>query len=255
MKSKNRLVLICAIALVMTIAVGATLAYFYGEATVVNKFNTAGDGDDPSPTITETGWTELPTDSPDFPGDIRRKDPTLINKGGDGYGRIMIELKDKDGSLITDSKRAGLIMDMIIYTTDTLKAPEDCMDLATLKAKYPKQYNDELFVYDDARSTTGRYFYNLKDILKGNDKATLFTYVVYPTDYTKEQMELMGNFNIVVTGQMVQAKNLTKDTAMDALQKEYENYNNATPAPSASVTPSPSASVSPSPSASVSPTP
>lgn len=247
MKSKNRLVLICAIALVMTIAVGATLAYFYGEDQKVNKFTTAGETDAPSPTITEPEWTEKPTDDPDFPGDIRPKDPTLVNKGGEGYGRVVVELIDKaTGARITDPARAKLIMDMIIYTTEDLESPRDSMKLEKVNT-YP-DFNETLFEKDDVRSTTGRTFYNLKEIMKKDGRAVLFTYVVLPTDYEAEEMELMGDFNIVITGQMIQTKNLTKDEALAEMDAKL-----AAPAPSPS--PTATTSASPSPSASPSTTP
>lgn len=210
MKNKNRIVLICAIALVMTIAVGATLAYFYGEHNVTNRFSTASSDKLPTAIITEPNWP-TPTSSNDpgpepFPGDVIPKDPTIVNKGGEAYGRIVIKLYERadDGTrtAMTDTTKINTIMTMLVND----KPAKNKYSWAELSAAGFNHVNTTDFTLDTTKGIANEFYYNINNKLTGNDSYTLFHYVAFPYDFTKEDMAKLGKFDIDVTAQVIQAQ-------------------------------------------------
>lgn len=231
MKNRNRLMVICSIALVMMVAIGATLAYFTSIGSAENKFSTA-DPDSPTHgvdvTITEPGWTD-DNGSDMMPGDIARKDPTIVNKKGTAYGRVVIVLYDtKDPANpveMTDAARAQKIMDLIFYDESKFDAsgkPNTKMTTAELQAL--PRINDKFVHAARASRPAGQFFYNIKDnnTIKQGERLQLFSGVCIPSDFTEADIKELGNFTMKVFGQAIQTKNLTWDEAEVELDAQLD---------------------------------
>lgn len=244
MSNKKRLMAICSIAMVMLVAVGATLAYFFSEDTASNKFTTAGT--DPTSgvevTITEPGWTES-NGNEMFPGDVARKDPRIVNKRGEAYARIVILLYDTTSGgtpvLITDKARADKIMQLTFYDESRFTGGvASKMDSATLAA-LPRINSSQFTLVTDHSFGPGVFIYDYKgaggtNILPAGTSAQLFSGVAIPTDFVKEDLLALGNFNLDVVGQAVQVKNLTAAEAriqLDNLLTTKLAGGSATPTP------------------------
>ena len=229
-KNRSRLMLVCTSLLLAAMVTGGTLAYFFDQSTKVNNFTTAGT-DNPN-----TG-VDVDVEEPNFdsdeaqdtlPGDTIAKDPTVVNNRGDVYVRFVMELQDASGATITDETRASKILDMIVYSAGALN--KDSSYSYDKIASYPTV--NDMFEIDVTRSSTGKYYYNYiggnpKGILTHEERVTLFDYVVVPTDWTQKDIAVVGNFNIVVTAQAIQAENITSaDAAFSALDGEIANAGN-----------------------------
>lgn len=229
-EKRSKLMLACTALLLAAMVTGGTLAYFFDQSTKVNNFTTAGT-DNP-----DTG-VDVDVEEPNFevdeaqdalPGDTIMKDPTVVNNRGDVYVRFVMELQEASGATITDETRANKILDMIVYSGGTLDT--DTSYSSDQIAGYPTV--NEQFELDSTRSSAGKYYYNYiggtpEGILTNGQKVTLFDFVVVPTDWTQTDIAVVGNFNIVVTAQAIQAENMTDaNAAFDALDDEIANAGN-----------------------------
>lgn len=252
-KKRTTIIVVCLVALVMTVTIGATLAYFTSQDQKINKFTGAGNDDKGGTEIevVEPSWD--PNNGKDiFPGDTIPKDPTAVNLRDDSFVRLFVEVYEQDdsnvngtatrpagcGAKITDPARLSKIQSMIFYKS-TAGNPGP-LSIAALAA-YPR-YNSDNYVLDTTRSVNGTLVYNYKGIMPKSTtadvaKRVLFTHVAAPTEWNQDDIKYVGNFNIVVTGQAIQAKNLTFDTAWAALDAQLILDATKTPAPSASTTP------------------
>ncbi|MCL2352969.1 MAG: SipW-dependent-type signal peptide-containing protein [Firmicutes bacterium] len=250
---KRKFVTIAAAALLAaSVGLGMSLAYFHDSKTVTNEFTSAGNNDDGSGTgigLEEPNWD--PDNGSDIlPGDVIPKDPTVTNLLGPSYVRFVVTVVDKDaGEVITDPARSAMIIKMLSYSDPVLTA-DDKISSAELESPDFVHINPE-FALDAAKSGDGVYYYNFVGdgsgdnaaggaIMPGADAETgetvskvLFNSVVVPTDW--DQSDLLysapdpsadpplagsngiGNFDIVVTAQAIQAQNLTFATAFDAM--------------------------------------
>ncbi len=221
-KRKKKIVVVCAVMLIAALTVGGTLAYFFDQATATNEFTTAGTNNPDTGVdidVVEPDWEEDEAQD-SLPGDTIAKNPTVTNNRGNVYVRFIVELQDEDGSTITDKARADKIMDAIIYSngaidTNTSYSYSQIENYPTVNSQ---------FTLDSGRSTVGKYYYNYtanNGIMTNGQSAELFDFVVIPTDWTQTDIAVLGNFNIVVTAQAIQAENIANaDAAFKALDNE-----------------------------------
>lgn len=221
----GKIILFTAAALVLTLA-GAkqTLAYLTSRESVTNTF-TVGDLDIG---FQEPDWNPDDGDGKNvYPGYSVYKNPTVKNttssKNGEEpcYARIRILLADGAGELISDTKRTALIKKMIRYDstyTGTFDAKGSGRNITqgrvpgySLKEIERLPMINPLFAVDQGRTRDNEIVCNYmgadkSGILKIGEQATLFTTLALPTDWTNAEMKLLGDFQIIVKAEAIQAK-------------------------------------------------
>lgn len=227
---KKRIAIVSCLVMVLALVVGGTLAYFYDADEATNVFSTA-----------DKDSVEIEVEEPDFdpedgedvlPGDTISKNPTVTNTGTEEvYVRFVVTLTDSDGTVITDAERAAKILEMIVYAASGL-------DTST---GYSSSYISSLprvnpsFTLDTSRGSTGIYYYNYNTTLKADESVVLFNYVVVPTDWTQDDLDLLGDFNIVVRAEAIQAANIASASdAFTALDTEVQNASSSSSSSSSS---------------------
>lgn len=169
--SKKKIVSLClALALMVTLCVGGTLAYFTDIDDAKNTF-TVGNVDI---TLTEPNWTSTGSeDAPEvYPGEALAKDPTVTNDGANPcFVRIEVEGLDCLGN-------AGMISYRTDYVTDNLG--------------------------DNWVKGTDGYFYYNKVLEVGATTDALFDQIVMPTGLTNG--DATTAYNVNVTAEAVQAQ-------------------------------------------------
>lgn len=218
-KSKKIAIGVLILSLVAAISVGGTLAYLTDSQKVTNTFDIT----DLDITLTEPNWdpdsgTEM------TPGDTMYKDPTITAVENDSYMRVIVTIIDNDsesenfGKAITDADRLTAILNMVRYDS-SYNVKNDPL---TTGIDTDKRYSlEDLESYPTvnpnftlASSANGTYYYNYNNVFNEGDSVVLFTNVVVPADYSREQIRLIGKFQIEVYAQAIQAKNF--DSAADA---------------------------------------
>ena len=231
MKKYQSIVAMAAVALTAFIG-GQTLAYFTDTADVTNTFTVGKlDIDEKEP-----DWDDG-TDGKDMtPGTVVYKNPTVKNLGeankDPGYVRLRVTLQDADGKTITDADRAALIWKTLRYD-DTYTGTysqggtatglvQGTTDLASIKeASITLPMVNPDFTLDAAQSTDFVKVFEYKDILKGQEEATLFTTVVIPSDWKSAEMEKLGSYKVVVKAEAIQSTGFAdKTAAFAALNQE-----------------------------------
>lgn len=238
-KKQNKKVLtaVLAVALVAVMAIGASLAFLTDKETATNKF-TVGDIDID---LDEDNWD--PDEGLDVePGKTIAKDPTLSwASGGDSYARIIVKLIDQNdtmpnpdyvdeettpgeektiantnkGKVITDTDRIDAIMSLIYNDPDGDLDLAESYELADIAAYLG--FNTTDFELDNTYSSASTLYYNYiadDGLLSDGESATLFTNVVFPTDYEQDTLQLIGKFDIDLVAQAIQTTGF--DTAADA---------------------------------------
>lgn len=169
--SKKKIVSLClALALMVTLCVGGTLAYFTDTDDATNTF-TVGNVDI---TLTEPNWTSTGSeDAPEvYPGEALAKDPTVTNNGANPcFVRIKVEGLNCLGN-------AGMITYRTDYVTDKLG--------------------------DNWVKGTDGYFYYNKVLEVGATTDALFDQIVMPTGLTNG--DATTAYNVNVTAEAVQAQ-------------------------------------------------
>ena len=190
MSIKKVFVTIMAIAMVATLAIGATVAYMTDSEEKVNTF-TVGDLDI---TLSEPSWEDT-TDGKDMiPGYKTEKDPTVLGVDGDSYMRMTVEFVSTDGNEMT-ADRVEKIMETIKY--------EDTVGV-----------NTSDFVYDTTRSTDTKHYYNYNGKFVEGTEATLFDVVEIPTTWNQNDLAELGTYKLVIRAEAIQAYSF--DSAEDA---------------------------------------
>lgn len=220
---KKKIMVVCSLMMAAALLVGGTLAYFFDEKTVTNEFTTAGDTDENGVSIKleEPSWDESKGEDL-LPGDVVPKDPTVTNLQGEVYVRFIVELTDGNGDRITDEEVADKILSMLVYDPDSTISENSAYSSTALSSYYNVNPS---FTLDTSRSTTGLYYYNYDGTMDKDDTLTLFHYVIVPTDWTQDDLDLIGDdFNIVIKAQAIQTANIADaDTAFSALDDEIAN--------------------------------
>lgn len=231
MKKKNKnIIFIGSMLLVMSLAIiiGATYSFFTMSSKRVNSL-TLGNNDiaffepnwDPDEAIKVT------------PGKNVLKDPTVSDLEGNNYVRLVVEFYDVDtNNLITKVNRINKIKDLMYYDvsydvnnnpvtrnliSDSTYSKTDLNSLVS-SSKIKKLYNDSDFVFDDKRSTDNKLVFNYKNILHEGEKKVLFTNLVIPTEFTAEDLNLLGNFKLKIHAEAIQSANVgSSEEAFEAL--------------------------------------
>ena len=211
--------------------VSGTLSYLTSRETITNVF-TVGDLDIG---LKEPDWNPDDDDGDNtYPGYSVYKNPTLKNitssKNGEEpcYARMRICLTDRSGNPITDTKRTALIKTMIRYDS-TYTGTYDSKGIGRniTEGRVPGYSLQEisylpminpLFTIDQVRTKDNEIVCNYigadrKGILNIGEQATLFTTLAIPTDWTNAEMKLLGDFQIIVKAEAIQAKGFANQSA------------------------------------------
>lgn len=149
--------------------------------------------------------------------------------------RMRIQLLDGE-TKITDTRRLDLIKTMIRYDSTYTGNYESPGSAQTLQQGRVPGYSLEemeklpminpLFVVDRERSSESEIVCNYmgqnrKGILNIGEQATLFTTLAMPTQWTNEEVALVGDFRIAVKAEAIQASGFSgQEAAFAALDKE-----------------------------------
>lgn len=188
-------------ALIIAVAVSATLAYFTDLDEVTNTFVMG----DVEIQLEEPSWDE--DSGLDLkPGGVCEKDPTITALEGQSYMRIRMQIVDGEGKLITDESRIGLILDTLYYDVaygkdnSTLETNRQYnvskLDQFIAENKIQKEYNQTDFIFAGTQTgQPGVRYYNyianggIFDADKApQNKTVFFSHVVIPRDWHNEEI-------------------------------------------------------------------
>ncbi len=234
-KKRRVTIAILAAALVGTIAVGSSLAFLTDSATKTNSINVETDlGVD----VEEPDWD--PDDEPEkiLPGDTYYKNPKITTMNN-VYARFKVEYIDQEsGVVITDAARIAKIKQVIKNdpTKETITAGTSytVADIADVPMTNTTDFSDA--VAGDNNGTEYYYYKNSEGgyILNGpaSDGTAaktnpLFTAIVVPTDWTNEDVTLLGKFDIKVTAEAIQADNQAEADVTFADFDAYKEWFNS----------------------------
>ncbi|MCH5325407.1 MAG: hypothetical protein J1E39_09335 [Eubacterium sp.] len=224
-KTKKIIIGVLSVCLVAVLGIGGTLAFLTDTEQITNNFS-VGDLDI---TIDEPQWdddgdgdgdadNEDDDDDEDngdgrnlVPGDTREKDPTIHAVKGDSYMRAVVQIKDMDGEIITDTERLDLILFTIRYDAARDEINEGTGYTIEQVKDYPRVNPD--FTLDTVRSSDGQYFYNYSKIFHEGESVVLFTDIVIPCEWTQEELDILGEYQIVIQAQAIQSANFTDSAA------------------------------------------
>jgi len=152
--------------------------------------------------------------------------------------------KDANGDypVITDNARLNLILKTIKYD-DTYTVTTDAAGKVTYSTtnivagtgyssddvKDIPMVNTDNFTLNETKSSAGVYYYEYTNdetdnILTDGSTAILFTNIVIPKDFTREEINLLGNYQVIVEAQAIQSSGFANSSeAMTALDTEAEN--------------------------------
>lgn len=228
------------------VSIQGTLAYLTSRQSLANTF-TVGD--------LEIGLQEPDWDPEDgdgvnvYPGYSVYKNPTVKNitssKNGEEpcYARMRILLADGSGTPVTDAGRLSLMKTMIRYDSTYTGSYEQTGSAKKLVQGRIPGYSlaelevlpmiNPLFEIDAERSTDNEIICNYmgndgKGILKIGEQAVLFTGLALPTEWKNEQIRTLGDFQIIVKAEAIQASGFAgQKEALAALDAELQAEGNA----------------------------
>lgn len=234
-----KIIIVLAAAALTLGGVRLTMSYLTEKSSLTNTF-TVGDlklG------MKEPDWDPEDGDGDNvYPGYSVYKNPTIKNitssKNGEEpcYARMRILLQDSKGNMITDAGRIALIKTMIRYdSTYTGDYAKGGAGKNIVQGRIPGYAVSEVeklpmvnpvFTLDEARSSENEFVYrymgeNGKGILNIGDEATLFTALIVPIEWTHTEIDLLGDFRIVIQAEAIQASGFAdQDSAFDALDAQ-----------------------------------
>jgi len=241
-KTRNAIMAVLAVVLVAALTIGGTLAYMTDSESLINTFK-VGDLD---VTIKEPNYPNGECNER-YPGDSFPKDPTVRQVKGDAFMRVKVEFLDTATGAIITGERLDLILKTIYFDpnfsatvvggykgSDNLKVwagnlsthtPDSTYHYseAALAAKVSagaiqNWYNQSAF---DLAGSNGLYYLNYKGIFYQGTSVQVFTSIVYPSDWNQVQMQLIGNYSIKLTAEVIQAANFRdRDEAFEKLDAE-----------------------------------
>ncbi|MDO4344317.1 MAG: hypothetical protein Q4C50_05880 [Eubacteriales bacterium] len=222
---------------------GRTLSYLSGRQEITNTF-TVGDLE---LGLKESEWEPEKGDGVSaVPGSSVYKNPTIKNvtssKNGEQpcYARMIVKILDESGNIITDQVRLSLIKTMLRYDagytgTYDAKGTGTAIQEGRIPG-YSLEKIEELpmlnpvFELDEERSSDGVLVcnYNGRDgtgLLRNGDWAALFTVLAVPTEWTKSEVDTVGDFQIRVSAEAIQSAGFAdRRSAYQALDAEVEAY-------------------------------
>lgn len=239
-KENRKRMALLSLAAIGVLGVGSFGAYsfFTDQGTIVNDFTTGRVDLQES----ETNWNpEEP--GPDgqrdgdnlYPGYTRGKNPTVQNTAGitnnNAWIKATIKFLDQNGEQITDEARDKLIFETLKYDPDGTLQESDGKG----NGKYDKATLDALKninpAFGDAEvaeeSEVGKHVFYLQEVLKSaatpeeGESVTLFTHIALPTEWTQDELDIMGDYHIEVTFDGIQEMGFDNvNDAMAALNAE-----------------------------------
>lgn len=224
-KNPRLQIVLLTIALIVTLLSGSTLAYFTAQDEKVRTIPLATI----ALSLSEDNWNS--SSGIEYrAGLCAYKDPTITATTGNMYTRISVQIQEvvSDGEggtttqLITNTERLALIEGILFADPQNVLSVGTPYSSAQISAAIASQgvmrlYNNTLF---EAPTTpnAGQYYFNYLAELTQGQSATLFTKVVIPSDYTLENIELMGDFIISIEGQGIQSYGFSnRQDALDEL--------------------------------------
>lgn len=246
-KNKIKTAGIAAVLLVlMFVGIQGTLAYLTSRQSLTNTF-TVGDLEIG---LQEPDWNPEEGDGVNvYPGYSVYKNPTVKNitpaKNGEEpcYARMRILLADGSGTPVTDAGRLSLMKTMIRYDSTYTGSYEQAGTAKKLvQGRIPGYFLAELetlpminplFEIDKDRSTDDEIVCNYmgddgKGILKIGEQAVLFTALALPAEWKNEQIRTLGDFQIIVKAEAIQASGFAgQKEALAALDMELQAEGNS----------------------------
>ncbi|MBR2527505.1 MAG: SipW-dependent-type signal peptide-containing protein [Blautia sp.] len=241
---KKSFVLAAAALTLTAFIAGTTLSYFTDTDVATNTF-TVGDL---AIEEVETDWNNSEDGKDLYPGATRYKNPTVRNitdvEGGNepGYVRMIVEVLDAQENAITNQEALDLIWTTIRYDADYNGTGTKKATRAKLEENHVPGYSlAELGGYDlynkrdftEASDYTGGnkriFLYTANNgKLQAGEEATLFSTIVIPTDWTQTQIQKVGNYQLKVSAEAIQAKGFhTQAEAFRALDEEKAKAGNS----------------------------
>ena len=219
-EKKKAILLATAVVGLVGAGIFGSYSYFTDDSNVTNEFTTGS----LDLRVTENLWENSTDGKYMYPGYTVAKYPTVKNvtgiKDNDAYVEAILYVKDHEGNPITDSDRLDLIYHMIRYDVDGeglnegTKYPDDVI---TQNPNVNPAF--EFQVRDDEEGTT---IYFLKDTLKSTadpeegEDVVLFTKIAMPTEWSQTEVDLVGDFQIVIEFKGIQAA--TFEDVYDAME-------------------------------------
>lgn len=223
----------------LTAGAAGTAGYLTGKETVTNVFSVGNLKID----LKEPEWEPQDGDGENMcPGYSVYKNPTVkntarIEEGGNPcYARMRVQIVNKDGKPITEKETLELIETTIRYDSTFMGTFSTKGEGAVIKQGRVPGYSLEeiaklpmvnpLFKKDEERSKGNVLVFNYegkeKDgILDIGEEATLFSAIVLPTQWTKREMDLIGDFKLVIQAEAIQITGFTtRENAYRALDAE-----------------------------------
>lgn len=229
MKRKEGL-MAAALALTITltgVGIQGTYSYFTHKEVVNNVF-TVGELD---VDLEEPEWDPEEGDGENiYPGYTVYKNPTVKNvetKNGKSqpcYLMMKVRALDGNGTLIKDEKRLAMIKEAIRYDASFTGGIDKKGTASGLvegnKTGYPleeiRKYPMVNPEFEELQSDTGEWTFGYKGseggVLKPNEEKTLFTTVVFPTEWTSEELESLGEFQLEISALAIQAEGFESRT-------------------------------------------
>lgn len=221
---------------------GKTLAYFTDTDRETNTFSTGGLAVE----LTEPEWN--PGEEGDgknlYPGYTAYKNPTVGNTADSGKGtqpcyvRMCVGILDREGRAVTDPEALKMIYKTIYYDAAFEKAREGrAAGAGLIEGHVPGYSIRELAAYpmvnpqwqkDTLRSVPARLVFNYMGedgdgIMEIGEKSALFTSFVIPVDWSRRQLEEIGDFQLEITSQAIQCQSfVTPQEAWKALDAEEQ---------------------------------
>jgi predicted ribosomally synthesized peptide with SipW-like signal peptide len=223
LSNRTHLIALLAIVLVAVVAIGGTLAYMTDSETKTNIFS-VGDLD-----IT---LTELNFDPDDalaiVPGDTFEKDPTITLEAdsNDAYVRFVVSLDTEETAKDIEERDFEKIVYQYTAVSALVYGQNDDLVGARVRMNTGAYLTEAQLA--EATITTTYYpvglVYENHEILQAGESVTLFEGVLVPTWWNQTQLQLLGDFKIIVTAEAVQADNFVDATAaFTALDGEIAN--------------------------------
>lgn len=201
--TKKIALVLCLVVLVGVFAIKGTMSYLEAEQSVTNVF-TLGD--------IEVGLTEPNWDEDDglglYPGDSFTKDPTITAISGDIYFRVKVELTFEAGTVVAD---ASDLVWQTIYYNSVQGFNLGAFSLTPAGAEANVRY----YTYTNGTA--------LPAVLAENGSVVLFDNITIPAAWGNDEFTTIGDYDIVITVEAIQAANIAPEDAVGALSAAFDN--------------------------------
>lgn len=228
MKRKNLMMIAMVGTLALTGAgIGGTLSYFTHKESVTNVFTVGSLDVD----LKEPEWNPDEGDGKNiYPGYTVYKNPTVKNlltkpnATQPCYLLMKVKALDAEGNAINDENRLSLIRNTIHYDASYTGSYEEKGSASGLtEGKVPGYSKKEIdsfpMVNPDFEEMTGEngewvfaYKGGKDQILHENEETALFTTIAFPTDWTNDEMDTVGEFKLEISAEAIQSEGFANRT-------------------------------------------